>query len=73
MATTTERNTSGPANTYGCTCVSRNAFSCSEIRDDYREQQERCECFCHNWQDEDDEHGEDATCALAAKATRWTR
>jgi hypothetical protein len=48
-----------PTNThgtgYGCACISRNAFACTELRYGYRDQQERCECLCHNWED-DDEH-----------------
>jgi hypothetical protein len=56
MSDSTERDTEGPAGTYGCACVSRNAFACSELRYGYRDQQERCDCLCHNWEDDDDEH-----------------
>ena len=48
-------NTSGPRGTYGCACVSRNAFACAEIRDGYCEEQRRCECVCHNWEDDDEQ------------------
>ena len=48
-------NASGPRGTYGCACVSRNAFACAEIRDGYCEEQRRCECMCHNWEDDDEQ------------------
>jgi hypothetical protein len=52
-----ERDQDGPRGTYGCACVSRNAFACAEIRDGYCEEQRRCECMCHNWEEDDDDLG----------------
>ena len=50
-----ETDAEGPRGTYGCACVSRNAFACAEIRDGYCEEQRRCECMCHNWEDDDEQ------------------
>lgn len=49
-------NASGPAGTKGCACVASDAVLCFEMR--YggfaREVNERCECLCHHWDEEDD-------------------
>lgn len=38
---------------YGCACVSRDARMCSVLR--YGEDaDERCECLCHQWDDDED-------------------
>ena len=50
-------NTSGPRGTYGCACVSREARTCLIVRYGYRESMtgsdERCECMCHQWDDDE--------------------
>lgn len=51
----TATNTWGPPGTFGCECQRRNSLSCAELRFGYREQQEQCECLCHNWQDDGDD------------------
>ena len=47
----------GPAGTNGCACVSRDARNCALMRYGYRENcgsfDERCECACHQWSDDD--------------------
>lgn len=51
-------NASGPAGTYGCACVHHSARMCYEIRYDLSpldEPEERCECLCHQWDEEDDD------------------
>lgn len=52
-----DRDTWGPAGTYGCACVAPSAHACAEIRYGYREIPEPCECMCHQWRDEDDDLG----------------
>ena len=47
----------GPRGTYGCACVSREARTCLIVRYGYRESMtgsdERCECMCHQWDDDE--------------------
>ena len=49
----------GPRGTYGCACVSRDARNCLIVRYGYREDltgfDEKCQCLCHEWSDDDDE------------------
>lgn len=51
-----ERDQEGPRGTYGCACVSREARTCLIVRYGYRESMtgsdERCECMCHQWDDD---------------------
>lgn len=49
-------NASGPAGTHGCACVSADAVRCFEIRYGVlaRETNDRCECLCHQWEDDDE-------------------
>lgn len=49
-------DTYGPRGTYGCACVSRNAKVCMLVRYGYAylDADERCECLCHQWDDDDD-------------------
>ena len=54
LGITADEHTTGSPGTYGCACVSRNAFACAELRYGYRDLPEPCECLCHNWEDEDD-------------------
>ena len=52
-------NTYGPPGTNGCACVHYNARICYEIRYDMSPlcwPEERCECLCHQW-DEENDHG----------------
>ena len=44
----------GSPGTYGCACVSHNAYACAELRYGYRNLPEPCECLCHNWEDDDE-------------------
>jgi hypothetical protein len=57
---TPERDEEGPRDSYGCACVSRDARTCVIVRCGYREdmtgQDERCECLCHQWSDDDDDY-----------------
>lgn len=63
-----KRDTYGPAGTYGCACVSRDAGQCSRTRygrlalgpcaDDATDEydylhSEECECPCHQWDDDE--------------------
>ena len=52
-----ERDQDGPRGTYGCACVSREARTCLIVRYGYRESMtgsdERCECMCHQWDDDE--------------------
>ena len=50
------QNTSGPAGSYGCACVSDDARHCSLIRYGHNPDPDcqRCECLCHQWSDNDD-------------------
>lgn len=54
-----ETDTWGPAGTYGCACVSRDARNCALIRYGYSaavtDDGYRCPCMCHQWDDDDDE------------------
>ena len=68
---TEETDTEGPRGTYGCACRSRDARQCMALRypdtafgpqpDDETEyaylRDERCECMCHQWDDDDDDLG----------------
>lgn len=48
-------NSSGPAGTYGCACVSRDPRSCLVARSDSLPSLgEQCECLCHGWSEHDD-------------------
>jgi hypothetical protein len=51
-----ERCGSGPIGTYGCACVTRDARNCALLRYGYTDNcgsfDERCECLCHQWEDE---------------------
>ena len=51
------RDQEGPRGTYGCACVSREARTCLIVRYGYRESMtgsdERCECLCHQWDDDE--------------------
>lgn len=53
------RDTEGPAGTYGCACMSRDARSCFLLRYGYAAEDEGmrhvCECMCHVWRDENEE------------------
>lgn len=52
----TPTNTGGPAGTYGCACVSRDARNCMLLRYGYHDCGDaRCECLCHSWDDDDDD------------------
>jgi hypothetical protein len=52
-----ERNEEGPRGTYGCACVSRDARECAVMRyghgSDIDRDGFRCECLCHEWEDDD--------------------
>lgn len=68
---TEETDTEGPRGTYGCACRSRDARQCMALRypdtafgpqpDDEAEyaylSAERCQCMCHQWDDDDDNLG----------------
>lgn len=47
-------NTEGPRGTYGCACLDRDALQCAAIRYGMDHYGERCECLCHQWDDEDE-------------------
>ncbi len=49
-----ERDTWGPAGTYGCACTSRDAMFCFDDRYGHHTG-ECCECMCHQWRDEDED------------------
>ena len=56
-----DRDTWGPAGTYGCACLSRDAAECHRRRygivaGDVSHGAEECYCLCHQWEDEDDCH-----------------
>ncbi len=57
---TEETDTSGPRGTYGCACVSDSARMCTLLRYPERDVcdtgDDNCECHCHQWRDEDDDH-----------------
>jgi len=45
----------GPRGTYGCACVSRDAKDCQLLRYGFSfDRPLRCECMCHQWEDDDD-------------------
>lgn len=46
----------GPAVTFSCACVSRDAHACMRLRYDTDTADEECECPCHTWADEDERH-----------------
>jgi hypothetical protein len=48
-------NIEGPAGTYGCACVSRDALACRALRCGLPliADPQPCECLCHQWRDED--------------------
>ena len=51
------RDAEGPAGTYGCACVSRDAAECLRSRygivaGDASHGDEECCCMCHQWPDE---------------------
>jgi hypothetical protein len=46
-------NTSGPSGTYGCACVTRDAAECASMRyGTHDDPDARCNCLCHQWDDE---------------------
>lgn len=47
----------GPSSTYGCACKSADAHACILLRYgcDYGDPSERCECLCHQRDQDDDE------------------
>ncbi len=54
-----ERDTWGPAGTYGCACVSRDARNCTLMRygwcGNFGRADEACECMCHQWREDDED------------------
>jgi len=52
------RDTSGPAGTYGCACVSRDARNCTLLRygwcGNFGAADAACECLCHQWESDDE-------------------
>lgn len=54
-----ERDQDGPRGTYGCACVAYSARLCTLLRygrdiDSHEQQDDDCECLCHQWSDDDD-------------------
>ena len=57
MSTEIARDTDGPAGTYGCACVSRDARNCIIARYGWRGNfgapDAHCDCLCHKWDEYD--------------------
>lgn len=47
-------DTTGPRGTYGCACLDRDARECMRMRYGFiGYSSERCECLCHQWDDDE--------------------
>lgn len=51
-----ERDQAGPRGTYGCACAHHDGSMCAWIRYGGDGPEDPCECLCHGWPEDEDDH-----------------